>query len=58
MEQIEALAEEVQPLLQEVRDSDLVKDAEAIANGLAGASGDFLLKSITCNKYPHKFEIK
>uniref|UniRef100_A0A453RSS6 Uncharacterized protein n=1 Tax=Aegilops tauschii subsp. strangulata TaxID=200361 RepID=A0A453RSS6_AEGTS len=40
MEQIEALAEEVQPLVSEVRDSDLVKDVETIAKGLADASGD------------------
>uniref|UniRef100_A0A453JN57 Uncharacterized protein n=2 Tax=Aegilops tauschii subsp. strangulata TaxID=200361 RepID=A0A453JN57_AEGTS len=40
MEQIEALAEEVQPLLSEVRESDLVKDVETIAKGLAEASGD------------------
>jgi hypothetical protein len=40
MEQIEALAEEVQPVLAEVRDSDLVKDVETIAKGLADASGD------------------
>jgi hypothetical protein len=40
MEQIEALAEEAQPLLSEVRDSDLVKDVETIAKGLADASGD------------------
>ncbi|KAF0928197.1 hypothetical protein E2562_038109 [Oryza meyeriana var. granulata] len=39
MEQIEALAEEIQPLLSEVRDSDLLKDVEIIAKGLADASG-------------------
>ncbi|XBI09907.1 hypothetical protein VPH35_137354 [Triticum aestivum] len=39
-EKIEALAEEVQPLVSEVRDSDLVKDVETIAKGLADASGD------------------
>lgn len=40
MEQIEALAEEIQPMLSEVRDSDLLKDVEIIAKGLADASGD------------------
>ncbi|OEL36853.1 Protein TRIGALACTOSYLDIACYLGLYCEROL 2, chloroplastic [Dichanthelium oligosanthes] len=37
---IEALAEEIQPMLSEVRDSDLLKDVETIAKGLADASGD------------------
>ena len=40
MEQIEDLAEEMQPLLSEVNDSDLLKDVETIAKGLADASGD------------------
>jgi len=40
VEQIEALAEEIQPMLSEVRDSDLLKDVETIAKGLADASGD------------------
>lgn len=39
-QQIEALAEEIQPMLSEVRDSDLLKDVETIAKGLADASGD------------------
>lgn len=39
-QQIEALAEEFQPMLSEVRDSDLLKDVETIAKGLADASGD------------------
>uniref|UniRef100_A0A804N6Z5 Mce/MlaD domain-containing protein n=1 Tax=Zea mays TaxID=4577 RepID=A0A804N6Z5_MAIZE len=42
---IEALAEEMQPLLSEVNDSDLLKDVETIAKGLADASGDLRLKS-------------
>jgi hypothetical protein len=40
VEQIEALAEEIQPMLSEVRDSDLLKDVETITKGLADASGD------------------
>ncbi|XP_044428770.1 protein TRIGALACTOSYLDIACYLGLYCEROL 2, chloroplastic isoform X1 [Triticum aestivum] len=40
LSRIEALAEEVQPLLSKVGDSDLVKDVETIAKGLADASGD------------------
>ena len=50
MEQIEALAEEVQPLLSEVRESDLVKDVETIAKGLAEASGDlrYLINPTNC----------
>lgn len=55
MEQIEALAEEVQSLLSEVRDSWRMW---RLAKGLVDASGDVPSKSIACNKYPHKFEIK
>lgn len=53
MEQIEALAEEIQPLLSEVRDSDLVKDVEIIAKGLADASGDlrYFWKAMWPNTY-------
>lgn len=40
MEQMEALADEIQPLLSEVRGSDMLKDVEAIAKGLADASSD------------------
>uniref|UniRef100_A0A0E0L038 Mce/MlaD domain-containing protein n=1 Tax=Oryza punctata TaxID=4537 RepID=A0A0E0L038_ORYPU len=40
LSRIEALGEEIQPLLSEVRDSDLLKDVEIIAKGLADASGD------------------
>lgn len=37
-EQIEGLSEDIQPLLSEVRDSNLLKDVESIAKGLADAS--------------------
>lgn len=58
-QQIEALAEEIQPMLSEVRGSDLLKDVETIAKGLADASGDlryYCLESTMMQKFLFSFD--
>lgn len=49
MSQIKAMAEDVQPLLTEVRDSNLLKEVEHLTRSLTQASDDLRL---VCNPLP------
>lgn len=59
MQQIEALAEGVQPLLAEVHDSTLVKDMENLTKSLAEATVDlrYNLLILPIYKVVHLFQI-
>lgn len=55
MSQIKAMADDVQPLLAEVRDSGLLKEVENLTRSLTQASED--LRWIIATSYVDKFYV-
>lgn len=55
MSQVKAMADDVQPLLAEVRDSGLLKEVENLTRSLTQASED--LRWVIATSYVDKFNV-